>query len=34
VYTLFGSELSMGKGQGLTSMVSVVQSLAKQRVQK
>ena len=31
VYSLFGSELSMGKGQGLTSMVSMVQNFAKQR---
>jgi len=33
VYSLFGSELSMGKGQGLTSMVSMVQNFAKQRAQ-
>jgi len=32
VYTLFGSELSMGKGQGLTSMVSMVQALARDRL--
>jgi cysteine desulfuration protein SufE len=31
VYSLFGSELSMGKGQGLTSMVSMVQNFARQR---
>ncbi len=29
VFELFGSELSMGKGQGLTSMVAMVQALAR-----
>jgi cysteine desulfuration protein SufE len=33
VYTIFGSELSMGKGQGLTGMVSMVKNLARQRAQ-
>lgn len=32
VYTIFGSELSMGKGQGLTGMVSMVKNMAQQRV--
>jgi cysteine desulfuration protein SufE len=30
VFELFGNELSMGKGQGLTSMVAMVQAMAKQ----
>jgi cysteine desulfuration protein SufE len=30
VYELFGNELSMGKGAGLTSMVNMVQALARQ----
>ena len=32
VYTIFGGEISMGKGQGLTSMVSMVKNFAQQRV--
>jgi cysteine desulfuration protein SufE len=32
VFTLFGREISMGKGQGLTSMVSMVQYQAKKRL--
>ena len=32
VYAIFGSELSMGKGQGLTGMVSMVKGMAQQRV--
>jgi cysteine desulfuration protein SufE len=32
VHTLFGSEISMGKGQGLMGMVSMVQNLARQRL--
>jgi len=32
VFKLFGKEISMGKGQGLTSMVSVVQYEAKKRL--
>jgi cysteine desulfuration protein SufE len=28
-YTLFGKDLSMGKGQGLTAMVAVVKALAR-----
>lgn len=28
-YTLFGTELSMGKGQGLTGMVGMVRALAR-----
>jgi cysteine desulfuration protein SufE len=31
VFDLFGSDLSMGKGRGLTSMVAMVQGLARQR---
>jgi cysteine desulfuration protein SufE len=32
VFQLFGSELSMGKGAGLTSMVNMVQALARQHM--
>ncbi len=32
VFDLFGSDLSMGKGQGLTSMVAMVQNLARQHM--
>lgn len=32
VHTIFGNEISMGKGQGLMGMVSMVQNLARQRV--
>ena len=32
VYAIFGSELSMGKGQGLTGMVSMVKNMAQLRV--
>lgn len=32
VFDLFGSDLSMGKGQGLTSMVAMVQNLARQHL--
>ena len=32
VFRLFGSELSMGKGAGLTSMVNMVQALARQHL--
>lgn len=31
VFELFGKDLSMGKGQGLTGMVAMVQALAKQQ---
>lgn len=34
VFKIFGNELSMGKGQGLTGMVSMVQTLARRRLQK
>jgi cysteine desulfuration protein SufE len=34
VYDLFGKEISMGKGQGLMGIVSMVQYEAKQRLQK
>ncbi len=30
VLTIFGKDISMGKGQGLTGMVAMVQTLAKQ----
>ena len=32
VFDLFGDDLSMGKGQGLTSMVAMLQAFAKQRL--
>jgi cysteine desulfuration protein SufE len=32
VYAIFGGEISMGKGQGLMRMVSMVQQMAKQRM--
>ena len=32
VFDLFGSELSMGKGQGLTSMVAMVKAYAKEHL--
>ena len=32
VYQLFGKDLSMGKGAGLTGMVNMVQALARQHV--
>lgn len=32
VYELFGKDLSMGKGAGLTGMVNMVQALARQHV--
>jgi sulfur transfer protein SufE len=32
VFQLFGNELSMGKGAGLTSMVNMVQALARQHL--
>lgn len=32
VFTLFGKEISMGKGQGLTGLVSMVQRAARQRL--
>lgn len=32
VFELFGSEISMGKGQGLTSMVAMVQALAREHL--
>ncbi len=31
-YTLFGTELSMGKGQGLTAMAGMVKALARARL--
>jgi cysteine desulfuration protein SufE len=31
-YALFGAELSMGKGQGLTAMVGMVKALARARL--
>jgi cysteine desulfuration protein SufE len=34
VLTIFGGEISMGKGQGLMSMVSMVQAFAKQRLSR
>lgn len=34
VFTLFGSDLSMGKGAGLTSMVGMVQNLAREHMMK
>lgn len=34
VYQLFGSEISMGKGQGLMGMVSMVQAAARQHLKK
>ena len=34
VFTLFGREVSMGKGQGLMGIVRMVQHEAKQRLQK
>jgi cysteine desulfuration protein SufE len=32
VFDIFGKEISMGKGQGLTSMVAMVQAMAKERI--
>jgi cysteine desulfuration protein SufE len=32
VYQLFGKDLSMGKGAGLTGMVNMVQALARQHL--
>lgn len=32
VFDLFGDDLSMGKGQGLTSMVAMLQAFARQRI--
>jgi cysteine desulfuration protein SufE len=32
VFDIFGKEISMGKGQGLTSMVGMVQAMAKERI--
>src|SRR5574341_1624728 len=34
VYQLFGKDLSMGKGAGLTSMVGMVQQLAREQLDK
>jgi cysteine desulfuration protein SufE len=34
VFTLFGNDLSMGKGAGLTGMVSMVQNFAREHVMK
>lgn len=34
VLAIFGSEISMGKGQGLMGLVSMVQALARERVRK
>jgi len=34
VFDLFGKDLSMGKGAGLTSMVSLTKALAKQQAEK
>ena len=34
VFNLFGKEISMGKGQGLMSIVNMVQYEAKRRIQK
>jgi cysteine desulfuration protein SufE len=34
VLTIFGSEISMGKGQGLMGMVAMVQAQAKQRLKQ
>jgi cysteine desulfuration protein SufE len=34
VFTLFGNDLSMGKGAGLTGMVAMVQNLAHEQVKK
>lgn len=31
VFTLFGRDISMGKGEGLTGMLSMVKSLAKEK---
>lgn len=33
VFRLFGSELSMGKGAGLTGMVNMVRALARQHIE-
>ena len=32
VFDIFGKEISMGKGQGLTSMVGMVQAIARERI--
>ena len=32
VFDIFGKEISMGKGQGLTSMVGIVQAIARERL--
>jgi cysteine desulfuration protein SufE len=34
VFTIFGGEISMGKGQGLMGMVAMVQNQAKQRLKQ
>lgn len=34
VFKLFGSDISMGKGTGLTGMVSMVQTIAREQLRK
>lgn len=34
VYTLFGQEISMGKGQGLMGIINMVKAFAKQEVRR
>jgi hypothetical protein len=34
LYTIFGRDLSMGKGQGLLGMLEVVQHEARRRLEK